>query len=90
MATEKAQFQVVMTRIGCARLLLTKSKRKPEHPLISRIQGQAIEEVMGRNPKLMPGLSSEDRGQCLALLTQCAFLEGDMAALLKVVEPKTT
>ena len=87
MATHEAQFKAVMTRIGCARLLLARSKGKQGHALTSRIQGQAITEALGRNPELLPGLSSEDRGKCLALLSQCAFLEGDMAALLKVVAP---
>ena len=81
------EFEMLMARVGCARLLVAKAKGKLEEGVVSRVQKDALLAAMSKNAEFLPGLSSENRGKLLALLLQCSFAEDDKAAILKMVDP---
>ena len=51
-------FGLVMARLGCARFVLAKAKGKPEEDMVSRVQKDALVELMSKDAAWLPGLSS--------------------------------
>ena len=43
----------LMSRLGCARMLLARSFGKPEHPFVSRLQSGAILDLLRAERKAM-------------------------------------
>jgi len=79
------KVQYVMARLGCARLLLARAKGNMEHPIVSRVQMDAV--IASMEPKLMAGMAPDHRAMLLALLTRCEFLQEHLQKLLVLVEP---
>ena len=87
MAASLQQFQMLMARVGCARLIVAKARGKPEERLVSRVQKDGVIAAMSKDAGLLQGLSSDDRGKLLALLSQCHFHDDDMKAILTLLSP---
>ena len=93
MASPRDVFQSVMTRLGCARMILLRSFGWGEHPtvmvLVSRTQKDAIKDAMGRSPKLMARLDHEERAKMVSLLTNCRFSDDHLQELLATAAPRS-
>ena len=91
MASPRDVFQSIMTRLGCARMILLRSFGRGEHPtvmeLVSRTQKDAIKDAMGRSPKLMARLDHEERAKMVSLLTNCRFSDDHLQELLAIAAP---
>ena len=81
-------FQAIMTRLGCAKMMLAKAKTPQERKVMSGVQKATLVDLFKKDTKLMRDLEPENRSKMLALLNQCTFAESGMAKLLVLVAPE--
>ena len=76
-----------MTRLGCARMVLSRSQAMPQHDTISRLQADAVIDLMQRQSGAIRALCPEARARVSTLATAGAWCPADLARILKLLEP---
>ena len=76
-----------MSRLGCARMLLGRSFGKPEHQNVSRLQSDAIVDLMKTEHKAMECVAPDNRCNMSSLAVACTWAGDDLQKLLPMIEP---
>ena len=82
-----AALPEVMARLGCARMLLMRSKDTAQHAIVSRLQADAVVDLMQRQAVEMADMAPGMRAKMGALATAGAWCPGDMAKIMSLVQP---
>ena len=77
----------VMARLGCARMLLLRSKDTPQHAIVSRLQADAVISLMQRQAVAIAAMSTDMRARMAALATAGAWHPTDIANIMKFLHP---
>ena len=76
-----------MARLGCASMLLMRSKDTAQHTIVSRLQADAVCDLMQRQAVDMANMAPDMRAKMGALATAGAWCPGDMAKIMSLVQP---
>ena len=76
-----------MSRLGCARMLLGRSFGKPEHPIVSRLQSDAIVDLMKAEHEAMECMSPDNRCKMSSLAVAGKWAGDDLQKVLPMIEP---
>ena len=68
-------------------MLLARNFGKPEHPTVSRLQSDAIVDLLQVEHKAMEVLAPDDRCKVLSLAVSCKWAGDDLQKLLPKIEP---
>ena len=79
--------QEIMARLGCARLVLQCSNGKPGHEMASRMQAEAVLDLMKRSAKAILKMGPEARAKVTALVASSAWHPGDMEEIMSRLAP---
>ena len=77
----------VMARIGCARMLLMRSKDTAQHTIVLRLQTNAVVDLMQRQAVAMAAMTPGMRAKMGALATAGAWHPDDIAQIMNLVKP---
>ena len=77
----------VMARLGCARMLLMRSKDTAQHTIVSRLQADAVCDLMQRQAVDMANMAPDMRAKMGALATAGAWCPVDIAKIMSLVQP---
>ena len=77
----------VMARLGCARMLLLRSKGTPQHAIVSRLQADAVIDLMQRQAVAIAAMSTDMRARMAALAIAGAWHPTDLANIMKLLHP---
>ena len=77
----------VMARLGCARMLLMRSKDTTQHTIVSRLQTNAVVDLMQRQAVAMAAMTPGMRAKMGALATAGAWHPDDIAQIMNLVQP---
>ena len=79
----------IMARLGCARMILARSKGGPQHETVSRLQADAVIDLMKRAGSAITSLDPDVRARASTLATAGAWHPTDLARILTLLaEPK--
>ena len=76
-----------MARLGCARMLLVRSKGTTQHTMVSRLQTDAVVDLMKRQPVAMAGMTPGMRAAMGALVTAGAWHPDDIVKIMNLAQP---
>ena len=77
----------VIARLGCARMLLMRSRDTAQHTIVSRLQKDAVVDLMQRQAVAMAAMAPGMRAKMGALATAGAWCPEDMTNIMSLVQP---
>ena len=77
----------VMARLGCARIILSRNKGGAQHETVSRLQADAVIDLMKRQGPAIGALDPEVRARVAALATAGEWYSADLARILTLLVP---
>ena len=86
--TEAGPPPDIMLRLGCARMVLQRSKGKPIHELTSQTQAAAVVDVMKQLSKEVLAMGPDSRARVVALVAAGAWQPDDMTNIMKCLVPQ--
>ena len=77
----------IMARIGCARMVLARAAATPQRDIVSRLQTDAVVDLMRRQKDALAALGPDIRARVSALASGVAFRPDDLGRILQLLEP---